>query len=174
MFMDAVRDNILENHNVSITENGAIGYETTGKNLLDLNFSVASLRNVSEVEIAERFYKAFLEDKNLAMRWLFFARDVRGGLGERRLFRSVIKALSTEEPEVVKAIIPLFTCLTFISRDLGILPMFSDVYFLVLELITPDNAYPEVSNELRCLLNSQVRNPVEVCTEHERDKSEPQ
>ena len=54
MFMDAVRDNILENHNVSITENGAIGYETTGKNLLDLNFSVASLRNVSEAEIAER------------------------------------------------------------------------------------------------------------------------
>ena len=43
MFMDAVRDNILENHNVSITENGAIGYKTTGKNLLDLNFSVASL-----------------------------------------------------------------------------------------------------------------------------------
>ena len=50
--------------------------------------------------------------------------------------------------------------------------MFSDVYFLVLELITPGNAYPEVSNELRCLLNSQVRNPVEVCTEHKRDKSE--
>lgn len=107
MFMDAVRDNILENHNVSITENGAIGYETTGKNLLDLNFSVASLRNVSEAEIAERFYKAFLEDKNLAMRWLFFARDVRGGLGERRLFRAVIEALSMEDPEVVKAIIPL-------------------------------------------------------------------
>lgn len=107
MFMDAVRDSILENHNVSITENGAIGYKTTGKNLLDLNFSVASLRNVSEVEIAKRFYKAFLEDKNLAMRWLFFARDVRGGLGERRLFRSVIETLSTEEPEVVKAIIPL-------------------------------------------------------------------
>ena len=107
MFMDAVRDNILENHNVSITENGAIGYETTGKNLLDLNFSVASLRNVSEAEIAERFYKAFLEDKNLAMRWLFFARDVRGGLGERRLFRVVIESLSMEDPEVVKAIIPL-------------------------------------------------------------------
>ena len=107
MFMDAIRDNILENHNISITENGAIGYETTGKNLLDLNFSVASLRNTSEAEIAKRFYNAFLEDKNLAMRWLFFARDIRGGLGERRLFRAVIEALSMEDPEVVKAIIPL-------------------------------------------------------------------
>ncbi len=105
--MDAVRDNILENHNVSITENGAIGYETTGKNLLDLNFSVASLRNASETEIAKRFYNAFLEDKNLAMRWLFFARDIRGGLGERRLFRAVIEALSMEDPEIVKVIIPL-------------------------------------------------------------------
>lgn len=105
--MDAIRDNILENHNVSITENGAIGYETTGKNLLDLNFSVASLRNASEAEIAKRFYNAFLEDKNLAMRWLFFARDIRGGLGERRLFRAVIEALSMEDPEVVKAIISL-------------------------------------------------------------------
>ena len=73
--------------NKSITENGAVGYKSTGSALLDLNYSVSSLRQASEDEIIRLFDFAFNEDKVYAMKWLFFARDVRGGLGERRLFR---------------------------------------------------------------------------------------
>lgn len=100
-FMNAVRNTLNNEYNVSTTENGAVGYRTTGKELLDLNFAVASLRKMSDEEVAKRFKKAFCEDKMLAMKWLFYARDVRGGLGERRLFRVVLKDLVESNPEMV-------------------------------------------------------------------------
>ena len=84
-----------------------MGYSTTGRALLDLNFAVASLRSTSEAEIVQKFIKAFAENPILAMRWLFFARDAREGLGERRLFRVVIAALVESNPEMVLPVIKL-------------------------------------------------------------------
>ena len=106
-FMNAVRQTLNNEFNVSVTENGAVGYRTTGKNLLDLNFAIASLRKMSDEEVAKRFKKAFCEDKVLAMKWLFYARDVRGGTGERRLFRVVLKDLVKSNPEMVIPVINL-------------------------------------------------------------------
>ena len=106
-FMNAVRQTLNNEYNVSVTENGAIGYRTTGKELLDLNFAVASLRKMSDVEVAKRFRKAFCEDKILAMKWLFYARDARQGIGERRLFRVVLKDLVESNPEMVIPVINL-------------------------------------------------------------------
>lgn len=106
-FTTAMANTLNEDYNVCVTENGAVGYRTTGKALLDLNFSVASLRSSSEAEIVSKFVKAFFEDKMAAMKWLFFARDVRGGLGERRLFRTVMKYLADNLPEYVRPVIEL-------------------------------------------------------------------
>lgn len=106
-FMNAMQNTLNDEFNVSVSENGALGYRTSGKELLDLNFAVASLRGASEQAIVEKFTKAFFEDKILAMKWLFFARDARGGLGERRLFRIVIKHLAESNPEMVIPLIPL-------------------------------------------------------------------
>ena len=106
-FMDKLKKTLDTSYNTSITENGAAGYRTTGKELLDLNFSVTSLRNESPREIENRFAKAFYEDKRLAVKWLFFASDVRGGLGERRLFRICFRYLAENHPEIVKSVIDL-------------------------------------------------------------------
>lgn len=106
-FMNAMKNTMDEEFNVSITENGAVGYRTTGKALLDLNFAVASLRRASEQEVIQKFIKAFAENPILAMKWLFFARDAREGLGERRLFRVVIAALMKSNPEMVLPVIKL-------------------------------------------------------------------
>ena len=106
-FMNAMQNTLNDEFNVSASENGAIGYRTSGKELLDLNFAVASLRGASEQEIIDKFTKAFFEDKILAMKWLFFARDVRGGLGERRLFRVILKSLIENNPEMVIPVINL-------------------------------------------------------------------
>lgn len=92
------------NENKKLTENGAVGYETTGKALVDLNFAVASLRSATEDEIINRFINAFYEDRVLAMKWLFFLRDVRGGLGERRTFRIIMKYLAESFPEMVSGL----------------------------------------------------------------------
>ena len=106
-FITAIQDTLNDKYNISISENGAIGYRSSGKELLDLNFAVASLRGASEQEIIDKFTKAFFEDKILAMKWLFFARDVRGGLGERRLFRVILKNLAENNPEMIIPVINL-------------------------------------------------------------------
>ena len=104
-FMNAVKQTLYNEYNV--TENGAVGFRTTGKELLDLNFAVASLRKMSDEEVAKRFMKAFCENKMLAMKWLFCARDARQGIGERRLFRVVMKHLVESNPEMVIPVINL-------------------------------------------------------------------
>ena len=106
-FMSAVKGTLNDEFNVSVTENGAVGYRTSGKELLDINFAVASLRRANPKDIYDRFMRAFFEDKVTAMKWLFFARDVRGGLGERRLFRSVFERMAVSNPEYIIPLINL-------------------------------------------------------------------
>ena len=106
-FMNSLSRTMNEEFNCARTENGALAYRTTGKALLDLNFSVASLRSTSPEDIANRFMKAFFEDKVVAMKWLFYARDVRGGLGERRLFRAVFGSMAQTNPEYIIPLIRL-------------------------------------------------------------------
>ena len=72
MFLRKMKETINDGEfNESVTENGAVGYRTTGKNLLDLNFAVSSLRNEDEDSIIRRWKKAYYEDKGLALLWLF-------------------------------------------------------------------------------------------------------
>lgn len=106
-FMKAIKETLNEDFNYSVTENGALGYETTGKYLLDLNFKVSSLRNCSEEEIIKSFKLAFFEDKELAIKWLFYARDIRQGLGERRLFRIITKWLLDNHIECIGHLLEL-------------------------------------------------------------------
>ena len=106
-FMQKLKNVLNDEYNISVTENGATGYRTTGKALLDLNFAVSSLRNASSDEIADKFVKAYYEDSLLAIKWLFFAGDVRQGLGERRLFRTLFLYLAQNHTETAKALMPL-------------------------------------------------------------------
>lgn len=105
-FMNSLKETLNEDYNVSVTENGALGYRTSGKNLLDINFGITSMRNMSDFQIEDKFAKAFYEDKLLAMKWLFYARD-REAVGERRLFRVCMEFLAKEQYEFAKAVLPL-------------------------------------------------------------------
>lgn len=103
-FMTCLKEEM--NNRTQLTENGAVGYVTTGKQLLDLNFSVTSLRNKPEDYIEDKFVKAFYEDKLTAIKWLFYLRD-RKGIGERRSFRIMMKYLASNHPEIAKAVLAL-------------------------------------------------------------------
>lgn len=106
MFMKNLKETLNDDFNYSVTENGALGYRTSGKELLDLNFSVSSMRNMSEEKIVEKFVKAFYEDKILAIKWLFYCRD-RTAIGERRLFRICLKYLAENHQDIAKKVIKL-------------------------------------------------------------------
>ena len=87
--------------NMTLTENGAATYESTGSDCLDLFATVGALRSASDEEIVNRFVRAYTEDADIAMKLLFYARDVRGGLGERRVFKTVMNWLAENHPESV-------------------------------------------------------------------------
>ena len=72
------------------TENGADVKNTTDSALLDMFATIGSMRSRSEDEIIRKFELAFQEDPLGAMRCLFYSRDIRGGLGERRVFRVLL------------------------------------------------------------------------------------
>lgn len=91
--LNLIKDEIDKRENIGITENGAKGYKSTDSALVDMNYKVSSFRNDDEDEIIACFDKAFIENKEYALRWLFFARDIREGLGERRLFRICYRRL---------------------------------------------------------------------------------
>ena len=92
--------------NRSVTENGAMGYRTTGKALLDLNFKVSYLRDSDEEYIVEEFIKAYHESPKYAVKWLFYLRDILEGLGERRTFRICLKYLAKSHFDIAKAVLP--------------------------------------------------------------------
>lgn len=80
--------------NYTTTENGALTYGSTMSDCLDLFSTIGGMRHSSEEEIVKRFSRAYVENPNIAMKILFFARDIRKGLGERRIFRIIIKYLA--------------------------------------------------------------------------------
>ncbi|EEJ50561.1 DUF2828 family protein [Oribacterium sinus] len=98
MFLEDLR----KEENLTYTENGALTNRSTNSYCLDLFATIGALRNAEDNEIISRFIKAYTEDNNMAMKILFFARDIRGGLGERRVFRSIWKWLSLHEAESVR------------------------------------------------------------------------
>jgi len=62
------------------------------------------MRNIP-LEALELFKKAFMEDELSAIKILFYLRDVRGGQGERDLFRTCLEWLGTEEQKVFEKVI---------------------------------------------------------------------
>ena len=88
--------------NMTLTENGAVTYESTGSDCLDLFATIGAIRRESDEEIVALFVRAYTENADLAMKILFFAREIRGGLGERRVFRTIFKWMSLNEPQSVR------------------------------------------------------------------------
>ena len=86
---------LKQEDNLTLTENGATALKSTYSSLVDLFGQIGSFRTRSDEEIEIAFSKAFAEDKLLAMKIAYYARDIRfGGLGERRVFRIIIKFLA--------------------------------------------------------------------------------
>ncbi len=87
-------EQLKKESNKTFTENGAAAYASTNSYCLDLFSTIGALRGASEAEIIQRFVRAYAEDPDMAMKILFYARDIRGGLGERRVFRTIIRYLA--------------------------------------------------------------------------------
>ena len=87
---------------IKTTENGAMAYDTTNNALLDLFAQIGALRPRTEGEIEMKYANAYAVNPELATKMLFYAGNIRGGLGERRTFRICLRWLAKNHPIVVR------------------------------------------------------------------------
>ena len=88
------------------TENGQTALNTTFDACLDLFSTIGALRKRSDGDIETKVAAAYAEDKLVAMKCIFYARDIEEGLGERRVFRIALKYLAQRHPRDIVVNIP--------------------------------------------------------------------
>ena len=100
-----------EENNWKLTENMADALKSTRNDLVDLFAVVGAMRTQDEQSIEQAFSKAFYADKLLATKMSFYARNIRGGLGERRTAKVIWSWLARLYPGIMK-------------KNIGFVPMF--------------------------------------------------
>ena len=89
--------------NVGYTDNGMETNLSSLNACADLFFIIAASR---KIDIIPTFKKAYESDKELSLRVLQWSRDIRGGAGERKVFRNICQWLEKNDPENLSKILP--------------------------------------------------------------------
>ena len=88
--------------NYTRTLNGAKTHGSTGDACLDFFAVAGGMRYRSPRDQKALFERAYIKNPELAMKLLFHIRDIRGGMGERKLFRTLIRHTARLWPESAK------------------------------------------------------------------------
>ncbi len=84
------------------TANGMKARKSTSNKVVDLFYNIGASRGKN---IVPAFTAAYVEDKDLALRIALWARDARGGSGERQLFRDILVHLEKTDVDAAKAML---------------------------------------------------------------------
>lgn len=92
--------------NLTYTENGAVTNISSQDPIVDF-FGLAGAMRDTPDKAADLFEKAFRAEPLTAVRTLFYLRDVRGGQGERDVFRRCFTRLGNISPQHALGLLPL-------------------------------------------------------------------
>jgi len=128
----------------TLTDNACVTNVSSSNPLVDYFFETAAMRSRPEEDIVRLFSSAFEHDPLAALKILFYTRDIRGGQGERRVFRVTLKHLANHEASFVRAnmhLIPEYgrwdDVLTLFDT-----PLEGDALALIDSALTGDNPAP--------------------------------
>ena len=100
--MNTFMNGLVNANNFGLTENLAVKHNTTKSAVLDMFALCGSYRNRSDADCILAFKNAIEENETLALKCLFYLRDIRGGQGERRFFRVCFRWLADNYPEAAR------------------------------------------------------------------------
>jgi hypothetical protein len=92
----------------TLTENGMMTNSSSLNHCVDLFFQIGAMRGQDKGRLINTFSKAYAEDSLVAMRLLFWARDIRGGAGERQIFRDIVSHLVKNHKDSIAKNLTLF------------------------------------------------------------------
>ena len=86
----------------TVTENGMVTNSSSLNNCVNLFFQIGAMRGQDKTKLINTFVKAYEENALTAMKILFWVRDVRGGAGERQIFKDIVKYLAGSRTESMR------------------------------------------------------------------------
>ena len=147
------KEQLTDEYNVDYAGNGARGFATTGTSLLDFSFKLSTYRGKRKEEIINDFMKAFIETPKYALKYLFYSRDIRFGIGEKKVFVTILEHLAKHNSDTL---IPL----------LSLIPEYGTWKDMLVLLNTP--VEKEVANIIKNQINEDYNNmkngkPISLC-----------
>ena len=135
--MNTFMHNLENATNYGYTENGAVKRVTTNSAVYDMFAFMGAYRKRRDEDCILLFKNAFEEDPLLALKCLFYGRDCRGGLGERRFFRVCLRWLAEYNPKVVR-------------RNLEHIPFFGrwDDLYILMDTPVEKDVFELIKNQL--------------------------
>lgn len=91
---------LKQTKNITRTENGAVTHKSTLNKVFDMFAFGGAYRNRTDADVITLFKDALKENEIMALKCLFYLRDVRGGQGERRFFRVAYKWLCDAHKDI--------------------------------------------------------------------------
>ena len=161
------------------TENGANAFSTTENAIVDLFATIGAMRNGNNSmdRIKKMIDAAYAEDPLLLAKILFYARDVRGGLGERYVFREAIFYCADKYPGIVKKnirLIPEYGRWDDMFALMGT-SLEEDMWAVIISQLEEDTRNAELRKEISLCAkwmpsadtsSAQTRELAKVCARH--------
>jgi hypothetical protein len=135
------------------TTNGAKTWSGTGLKVLDIFSIGGALRGRTDEDVISLFKDAFTDSPEIAIKWLFYVRDIRGGSGERKVFRTCLTWLANNYSDIVK-------------KNLHLIPVYGrwDDLFVLVGTALENDAFSMVATQLSVDVEQKDDTKLSLCS----------
>jgi len=147
------------------TANGMKALKSSTAKCVDLFYNIGASRGKN---IIPAFVSAYVENREVALRIAQWARDARGGAGERQLFRDILLHLEKSDTDAAKALIAKVPeigrwddLLVFETTDLK-----TEAYSLIHEALEAGSKAKNILNHIDTMSEEECQKILDAYNDH--------